>query len=112
MIQQFDMKRFWIIARDANIDLIRIENKEVQNYLTTLISYKLIPTITLPTRITSHSQTCIDHIFVKCDTNTYITPCVLYNDISDHLPTTVTLQNHKKVTTMKRPLVRIFGEIN
>ena len=112
MIQQFDRKRFWIIAGDANIDLIRIENKEVQNYLTTLMSYKLIPTITLPTRITSHSQTCIDHIFVKCDANTYITPCVLYNDISDHLPTTVILQNHNKVTTMKRPLVRIFGEIN
>ena len=49
---------------------------------------------------------------VKCDANTYITPCVLYNDISDHLPTTVILQNHNKVTIMKRPLVRIFGEIN
>ena len=55
---------------------------------------------------------CIDHIFLKCDANTCITPCVLYNDISDHLPTTVILQNHNKVTTMKRPLVRIFGEIN
>ena len=71
-----------------------------------------MPTITLPTRITSHSQICIDHIFLKCDANTYITSCVLYNDISDHLPTTVILQNHNKVTTMKRPLVRIFGEIN
>ena len=30
--------RFWIIAGDANIDLIRIENKEVQNHLTTLMS--------------------------------------------------------------------------
>ena len=112
MIQKFDRKRFWIIAGDVNIDLIRIENKEVQNYLTTLMSYKVMPTITLPTRITSHSQTCIDHIFLKCDANTYIAPCVLYNDISDHLPTTVIIQNHNKATTMKRPLVRIFGDIN
>ena len=71
MIQKFDRKRFWIIAGDVNIDLIRIENKEVQNYLTTLMSYKLMPTITLPTRITSHSQTCIDHIFLKCDANSF-----------------------------------------
>ena len=101
MIQQFDRKMFWIIAGDAHIDLIRIENKEVQNYLTTLMSYKLIPTIILLTRITSQSQTCIDHIIVKGDANTYITPCVLYNDISDNLPTTVILQNHNKVATMK-----------
>ena len=112
MIQIFDRKGFWIIAEDVNIDLIGIENKEVQNYLTTLMSYKPIPTITLPTRITSHSQICSDHIFLKCDANTYITPCVVYNDISDHLPTTVILRNHNKVTTMKRPLVRMFGEIN
>ena len=60
----------------------------------------------------SHWSVLLSHIFLKCDANTYITPCVLYNDISDNLPTTVILQNHNKVTTMKRPLVRIFGEIN
>ena len=112
MIQKFDRKWFWIIAGDVNIDLIRIENKEFQNYFITLMSCKLMPTITLPTRITSHSQTCIDNIFLKCDANTYITPCVLYNDISDHLPKTIILQNHNEVTTMKRPLVGIFGELN
>ena len=78
-------------SRDVNIDLIRIGNKE------TLMSYKAMLTITLPTRITSHSQTCIDHIFVKYDANTYITPCVLYNNTSDNLPTTVILQNHDRI---------------
>ena len=106
MIQQFDRRMFWIIAGDANINLIRIEYKEVQNDLTTLMSYKLMPIITLPTRITSHSQTCIDLTFVKCDANTYITSCVSYNDISDHLRTTVILQDHSKVTIIKRPLCR------
>ena len=45
------------------------------------MSFKLMPIITLPTRITSNIQICIDHIFVRCDANAYITPCVFFNEL-------------------------------
>ena len=79
-----------VIAGDMNIDVIRIsENEGTLLYVTTLLSYKYLPYITMPTRITSHSATCIDHIFVKNPTNDAIANTIsgiFYCDITDHLP--------------------------
>ena len=54
-----------ILAGDINIDIIKLENEKTMAYLTTLLSNRFFPFITLPTRITDFSATCIDHIFVK-----------------------------------------------
>ena len=50
-----------IFAGDINIDLLDFEHEQVLNYMTTFLSYKFLPYISLPTRITHHSATCIDH---------------------------------------------------
>ena len=54
-------------------------------FLNTVISHSLMPTIYYPTRITDTFATLIDNIFVhslhhKLDT------AIVYNDILDHLP--------------------------
>ena len=54
-----------IIAGDINIDLIKFNLDDNILYVTTLMSHGYLPYITLPTRITDFSTTCIDHIFVK-----------------------------------------------
>ena len=55
-----------LITGDLNIDLIKFADDEsTLSYLTTLLSWKYLPYTTLPTRITSHSATCIDHVFLK-----------------------------------------------
>ena len=54
-----------ILVGDINSDIIKFENGGTMNYLTTLFSYRFLPYITLPSRITSLSATCIDHIFVR-----------------------------------------------
>ena len=40
-----------ILAGDINIDIIKFENEGTMNYLTTLFSYRFLPYITLPSRI-------------------------------------------------------------
>ena len=73
-----------------------------------------MPAVVLPTRITNHSATCIDHIFVKIpkkQRNTKITSGVLYSDISDHLPTFLHI-NNSNISFNSRPMVRIFSETN
>ena len=112
LVAKFDKKRHWILSGDININLLHYDTDDVQKYLTTLLSFKFRPAIILPTRITSHSKTCIDHIFIKSDGNTHLTPCILYNDISDNLPTAVIIDNRKKVIDKIRSKVRIFGERN
>ena len=58
-----------IVVGDINIDLIKFENEDSLMYSTTMMSYRYLPYMTLPTRLTDFSATCIDHIFVKFSTN-------------------------------------------
>ena len=52
------------LSGDFNIDLLKIETDDnIQNYYNALTANLFVPHITLPTRITSHSQTLIDNIF-------------------------------------------------
>ena len=60
-----DNDKTTVLARDMNIDIIQFSNEDVVSYVTTLMSYGYLPYITLPSRITNLSMTCIDQIFVR-----------------------------------------------
>ncbi len=78
-----------IICGDINIDGLKIDNNEIVNsFFNMILSNNFIPHITLPTRITDHSISIIDHILLKesdklCNK---ITAGNIYNNITDHLP--------------------------
>ena len=54
-----------LVAGDINIDLLKNNMPASQEYLNTMLSYNLIPSIIIPTRVTDRSSTLIDHIFVR-----------------------------------------------
>ena len=106
-----------IHAGDINIDIIKFENEGTMNYLTTLLSYKFLPHITLPFRITSFSATCIDHIFVRIAdkkkiTSDDIASGLFFNDITDHLPYFISIKCGNYIIKNNRPLTRVFGDKN
>ena len=106
-----------ILARDMNIDIIKFENEGTLKHLTTLFSYRFLPYITLPSRITNFSATCIDHIFVRIADNkriksAYIASGLLFNDITDHLPRFISIKCVNHITKMSGPLTRVFGDKN
>ena len=78
-----------IILGDTNINLM-LENKEtVDTYLNNFYVKNYIPCITLPSRISNHSATIIDHIFIKNPEKLIQNRCSsgnLITDLSDHLP--------------------------
>ena len=75
-----------IIAADMNIDLLKITNHtKTDQFLNHVLSFGMLPTITVPTRITDTTATLIDNIFTNYTRNEYISR-VIYDDISDHLP--------------------------
>ena len=52
------------LSGDFNIDLLKVDtDNKINDFYNSLSSNLFIPHITLPTRITSHSQTLIDNIF-------------------------------------------------
>ena len=105
-----------IISGDINIDLIKFNLDDNYQYVSTIMSCGYLPYITLPTRITDFSATCIDHIFIR-DTSKYrerhteIFSGILYCDITDHLPCFVTL-TCSNLGEDERPIVRLYGENN
>ena len=103
-----------MIAGDMHIDVIRVsENEDTLLYVTTLLSYKYLPYITMPTRITPHSATCIDHIFVKNPTNDAITNTIsgiFYCDITDHLPCFISISRDPRFRLNERPYTRILAK--
>ena len=76
-----------ITLGDINIDLL--DDKKSNTYLNNYFAKNFIPCITIPTRITAHSATIIDHIFVKIPPKLIQIKCSsgnLITDLSDHLP--------------------------
>ena len=58
-----------IFTGDLNINVLDYEsNKKVQNFLSSLLQYNIIPAINKTTRVTKNTVTAIDHII----TNTVI----------------------------------------
>lgn len=114
-VNKLDMGRTCILAGDINIDLINYDHNEVLSYTTMLLSHRFVPYITLPTRITSHSATCIDHIFVR--KNNIKLPeddksGIFFCDISDHLPCFVSLNYDSRKYNKMRPFIRIYSKKN
>ena len=99
-----------IVLGDVNIDLLQENDTKVNAYLNNFFEYNFIPCITLPTRITDHSATLIDHIFIKCPKKLIQNKCSsgnLITDISDHLPN-FTFFDLQIQTRKERPFTRLF----
>ena len=76
---------------EFNIDLRGDNNRSpLADYLLILQSIVFVSIVNLPTRITSTSQTIIDHIFTN-DSVSVITPEIFTYQISDHRPIFCTL---------------------
>ena len=76
-----------LLADDFNIDLLKTQERPLnKEYLETLFSLNLYPSLTLPTRIAETSATLIDNVFTNCDNKNLHTAGIIITDISDHFP--------------------------
>ena len=115
VLNQMDNNRTTVLAGDMNIDIIKFSNEEVVSYMTTLMSYGYLPYITIPSRITHHSMTCIDHIFVKLSRRERIHNILsglFYCEISDQLPCCISIKINRICCAGERPFTRLFGDKN
>jgi len=108
-ILQKEKNKLIFIAGDFNLDLLKHESHGATGeFLNSMLCHTFFPVIRRPTRISEHSATLIDNIFVnRLETN--ITSAVIYNDISDHLPIAVNLTfKHSKYKQVKSGTKRIY----
>ena len=75
-----------MLAGDFNINLLKIYERPIFiEYFETLYSNNLVPTLTLPTRITDISATLIDNIFINVNRKLCASGIII-TDISDNFP--------------------------
>lgn len=88
----FRLKKNTIIGTDQNIDFLKLAQAGAPSdmlHLTT--SNGLIPVIVKPTRVTDHSSTLIDNIYVTSGLFVDSLANVIVNNISDHFPCLMSL---------------------
>lgn len=89
-----------ILAGDFNINLMDNDSSDTVDFLNSCYSNSLLPSIIMPTRITSNTASLIDNIFV----NQLQTECcgIIQCDISDHLPIFCVLKPKSKPSSSKQ----------
>ena len=88
-------------------------NDNTNEYLNTVLKNGFIPTILLPTRVTSHSFTLIDHIYHQSrNSRIQILSGNLMTDMSDHFANFIILHSKNKNKAVDRPMVKIFSDKN
>ena len=115
VLHKIDTNRTTVLAGDINIDIIKFSNEDVVSYVSTLMSFKYLSYITVPSRITQLSTTCIDHMFMKTSQKDKVLNTMsglFYCEITDHLPCFLSLKFEKYNRKDERPMTRIFGEKN
>ena len=115
VLNQVDNDKTTVLTGDINIDIIKFSNEDVVTYMTTLMSYGYLPYITIPSRITYSSMTCIDHIFIRLarrEKVLNILSGLFYCDISDNLPCFTSIKHNRTCCIGERPMTRLFGEKN
>ena len=90
----FETKNWEIaLCGDFNLDLLKLKEKShINEYYDLNLSHGFVPKLTFPTRLTSHSKTLIDNIYLKLSNNySKSTAGSIWSSISDHLPCFVSL---------------------
>ena len=85
-------RRLVVVAGDININLLNAEDNNVLNFLGSMRSLFLIPTIRHPTRFSPTDvtvATCLDHIWINH--SQWNTSGILYHSVTDHCPSFVYL---------------------
>ena len=113
-LKKFNTNNMLLIGGDFNIDLLKPNITTTQTYLDTMLSYNLIPFITIPTRFTDRSMTLIDHIFIrlpKSKVNNLVTSGNFMTDISDHLCNFAIIDMEVN-KIQDRPFIRLYTKEN
>ena len=86
-----------LIGIDHNLDLMKVhKHTQTNEFLELNLKNNLMPCVSKPTRITTNTATLIDNIFISEKLIGHTNPSIIVNDMSDHLPIHLILNDQKK----------------
>ena len=93
----------FICMGDFNFDLLNVRGPNL-DFLSLMMSNDLYPTVSIPTRITDHSETLIDNVFVSSAILSKAYCSVVISPASDHLPVVLHLNSEVKKHNRKNKI--------
>ena len=106
-------KKLCYLAGDYNLNLLNAEtHSSTSEFIEMMFSNMFYPMINKPTRVTSHSASLIDNIFINCTHNKDHISGILYTDISDHFPIFIIDKSSKCVEPPKFRYTRVYSAKN
>ena len=83
-----------IVGMDHNLDLLKYNSHiGTSEFMNNLLDNSMFPCISKPTRITKTTATLIDNIFVNCRLHASYKSGIILDDISDHFPSLIVIQD-------------------
>ena len=104
-------KKLCLIMGDFNIDLLKITSHTVSDEFLSSLGSFFHPQILQPTRITDHSSTLIDNIFLNSIEHFVISGNVVY-DLTDHLPNFIILNKFSSLPSNVKIYRRDYSALN
>ena len=87
--------KVYILMGDFNLDLLKFEShKDIDNFLNAMLTTNFQPQIIQPTRLTEHSATLIDNIFLNTNREMFSISGNIIYDLTDHLPNFLITSNY------------------
>ena len=100
-----------VIGLDQNLDFLKSSvHFATKIFIESILEHELAPCITCPTRVTKGSSTLID-ILISCNLCGKQHSCVMLNDISDHFPSLLIVEDiFAKKRAMKTMVTRQISD--
>ena len=93
-----------VLAGNFNINLDFETNKNVQDFLSLMFHYNVIPLTNKQTQVTRHSAKTIDHIITNSVTDhNGFKSAIIKTNLSDHFPIVFAIKTNE---TTQRPVVK------
>ena len=106
-------RKMCVLMGDFNLDLLKFEtHKETDDFLNTMLTTNFLPQILQPTRITDHSATLIDNIFLNIHREMFTISGNLIYDLTDHLPSFLITCNYACLPNKIKMFKRDYSNFN
>ena len=98
---------------DFNLDLLKFEtHNDTDAFLNAMLTTNFLPQILQPTRITNHTATLIDNIFLNSNRETFTISGNIMYDLTDHLPNFLIIKNYSCLPNNIKIYKRDFSNFN
>ena len=104
--------KIYVLMGDFNVDLLKVDSHlNSDKFLNIMVSYFFQPHILQPTRITDHSATLIDNIFLNTLDHFVISGNIVY-DLTDHLPNFLIFDKFTSLPSNMKLYKRDYSTLN